>query len=401
MTKLKRTADGGYIIKGKKYETLRGSRRQVHEYETAYKTAGGLLKEDLVQNNKGRIVSKAKFDDGSNLLKNLTRRGFFTKKGKFGHTKMKTRKLRKKLTRKNRRKMKGGESIQGIKEKLKLAKNMIPNQIEKIKTSPEFKAALSIDQTGTAKNMIDDKIFKPLKDINNQIQEPITQVETTIDTIETKAKKGLEDGKKTLKGEVTKQFDKIDNLINNGFGEIKKQIPGSSMPGFDSLTPAGAALYTAKTGIKKVISSKKEEILTQIDAIDFDKLVEGATSVAATAATSKSPSPSSNKPPVTNKENTDDNKNTDDKNETPDDKNETPDDKNETPDDNNETLNDVEDNLTPEQAAKHEENMINAKHASLKSLVDGDKAAELAAEQIENMGAVVGPGGKKKSKGKK
>jgi hypothetical protein len=112
MTKLKRTEDGGYIIKGKKYETLRGTRRQVHEYETAYKTAGGLLKEDLVQNSKGRIVSKAKFDDGPNLLKNLTKRGFFTKKGKFGHTKMKTRKLRKKLTRKNRRKMKGGSVVE-------------------------------------------------------------------------------------------------------------------------------------------------------------------------------------------------------------------------------------------------------------------------------------------------
>lgn len=100
MTKLKRTGDGGYLIKGKKYETLRGTRRQVYEYETAYKTAGGLLKGDLVQNDKGRIVSKAKYHDGPNLLKNLTKRGFFTKKGKFGHTKMKTRKLRKKLTRK-------------------------------------------------------------------------------------------------------------------------------------------------------------------------------------------------------------------------------------------------------------------------------------------------------------
>jgi|UniRef100_A0A6C0IMR8 hypothetical protein len=94
MTKLNRLENGGYLIKGKKYEQLKGTRRQVYEYKTAYKTAGGLLKEDLVQNKKGRIVSKAKFDKGPQLLKNLTKRGYIAQKGTFGHKKMKTRKLR-------------------------------------------------------------------------------------------------------------------------------------------------------------------------------------------------------------------------------------------------------------------------------------------------------------------
>jgi len=84
MTKLKRTPEGFYDIKGKIYEKLRGTRRQVYDYRTAYKTAGGLTRKDLVKNKAGRIVSKAKFDEGPTLLKNLTSRGFYTRKGKFG-----------------------------------------------------------------------------------------------------------------------------------------------------------------------------------------------------------------------------------------------------------------------------------------------------------------------------
>ena len=84
MTKLKRTPEGFYDIKGKIYEKLRGTRRQVYDYRTAYKTAGGLTRKDLVKNKAGRIVSKAKFDQGPTLLKNLTSRGFYTRKGKFG-----------------------------------------------------------------------------------------------------------------------------------------------------------------------------------------------------------------------------------------------------------------------------------------------------------------------------
>ena len=184
MTKLKRTGDGGYIIKGKKYETLRGTRRQVHEYETAYKTAGGLLKEDLVQNSKGRIVSKAKFDEGPKLLKNLTKRGFLTKKGKFGHTKMKTRKLRKKLTRKNRRKMKGGASIQDVKEQLGEVKNMIPDKIEEIKQNTAYQGVVTlVGETG--EEMFNENLFTPLEELNKTIEKPIDDIETKIKGLET------------------------------------------------------------------------------------------------------------------------------------------------------------------------------------------------------------------------
>ena len=108
MTKLKRTPEGFYDIKGKIYEKLRGTRRQVYDYRTAFKTAGGLTRKDLVKNKAGRIVSKAKFDQGPTLLKNLTSRGFYTRKGKFGAKK------RGGVTKKNKnakkmKKQKGGE----------------------------------------------------------------------------------------------------------------------------------------------------------------------------------------------------------------------------------------------------------------------------------------------------
>ena len=107
MTKLKRTPEGFYDIKGKIYEKLRGTRRQVYDYRTAYKTAGGLTRKDLVKNKAGRIVSKAKFDQGPTLLKNLTSRGFYTRKGKFG-AKKKGGITKKNKSAKKMKKQKGG-----------------------------------------------------------------------------------------------------------------------------------------------------------------------------------------------------------------------------------------------------------------------------------------------------
>ncbi len=57
MKKHIRLSDGFYHINGKKYKDLIGSRASVY-HETAYKTSGGLTKEDLEQNKHGRIVSK-------------------------------------------------------------------------------------------------------------------------------------------------------------------------------------------------------------------------------------------------------------------------------------------------------------------------------------------------------
>ena len=52
------TTGGGYNISGKKYPQLMGTRAQVW-HGTAYKTSGGLTKNNLTQNKSGRIVSKA------------------------------------------------------------------------------------------------------------------------------------------------------------------------------------------------------------------------------------------------------------------------------------------------------------------------------------------------------
>jgi len=123
MTKLKRTPEGFYDIKGKIYEKLRGTRRQVYDYRTAYKTAGGLTRKDLVKNKAGRIVSKAKFDEGPTLLKNLTSRGFYTRKGKFG-AKKRGGVTKKNKSTKKMKKQKGGEAdkekrLEELKEEIK------------------------------------------------------------------------------------------------------------------------------------------------------------------------------------------------------------------------------------------------------------------------------------------
>ena len=82
MHKSLKQADGKYHIKGSKYELLVGSRAQVH-HGTAYKTAGGLKKENLLQNKNGRFVSKKKHETAKRE-KRLEKHGFFAKKGKFG-----------------------------------------------------------------------------------------------------------------------------------------------------------------------------------------------------------------------------------------------------------------------------------------------------------------------------
>ena len=75
--------DDGYHIKGKIYKELFGSREQVMN-GTAYKTAGLLTKEDLIYNNRGRIVSKNKHYTAKKE-KRLEKHGYFAKKGKFGY----------------------------------------------------------------------------------------------------------------------------------------------------------------------------------------------------------------------------------------------------------------------------------------------------------------------------
>jgi hypothetical protein len=107
MTKYSRTSSGKYSVSGKTFEMLIGTRAQVW-HGTAYKTTGGLTKNDLMQNKSGRIVSKAKHHTAKKE-KRLVKAGFLTKKGQFGFIKN-GKSMRKGRGRKGSRKMRGGMS---------------------------------------------------------------------------------------------------------------------------------------------------------------------------------------------------------------------------------------------------------------------------------------------------
>jgi hypothetical protein len=94
MRKQHKASDGKYHINGQTFEHLVGTRAQVF-HGTAYKTSGGLLKKDLFQNKRGRIVSKKKFNTAKRE-KRLEKHGFFAKKGKFGAVRMSPKKSMKK-----------------------------------------------------------------------------------------------------------------------------------------------------------------------------------------------------------------------------------------------------------------------------------------------------------------
>ena len=87
---------GMYHVKGRKYQLLVGSRAQVW-HETAYKTTGGLTRDDLMQNKHGRIVSIKKHKTAKRE-KRLEKAGYKPKKGVFGVSK-KSRSLLNKLKR--------------------------------------------------------------------------------------------------------------------------------------------------------------------------------------------------------------------------------------------------------------------------------------------------------------
>ena len=81
-----KSSDGKYHINGMIFEILIGSRAQVH-HGTAFKTPGGLKKNNLKKNKHGKIVSRAKSAKGAQMLKRLTNKGYHTRKGKFGWVK--------------------------------------------------------------------------------------------------------------------------------------------------------------------------------------------------------------------------------------------------------------------------------------------------------------------------
>ena len=92
--KVMKGPDGMYLVNGKKYPTLIGSRAQVW-HEKAFKTAGGLNKSQLHMNKNGRIVSKRKHQTAK-AEKRLEKHGYFAKKGKFGAVKKSKSKTRSK-----------------------------------------------------------------------------------------------------------------------------------------------------------------------------------------------------------------------------------------------------------------------------------------------------------------
>jgi len=104
MKRISKHSDGKYHIKGRVYDMLEGSRAQVW-HETAFRTSGGLRRDDLKMNKHGRIVSMLKHKTAKKE-KRLEKAGYFAKKGKFGYVK----KTAKKTAKKGGRKYKGGKA---------------------------------------------------------------------------------------------------------------------------------------------------------------------------------------------------------------------------------------------------------------------------------------------------
>jgi hypothetical protein len=86
MTRFTKSAHGKYIVSGKSFDMLIGTRAQVW-HGTAYKTSGGLTKGDILQNKNGRIVSKSKHASAKRENR-LVKAGYGTQKGKFGAVKL-------------------------------------------------------------------------------------------------------------------------------------------------------------------------------------------------------------------------------------------------------------------------------------------------------------------------
>ena len=86
MTRFTKSAHGKYIVSGKSYDMLIGTRAQVW-HGTAFKTSGGLTKSHIMQNKNGRIVSRSKHASAKRERR-LLKAGYGTQKGKFGAVKL-------------------------------------------------------------------------------------------------------------------------------------------------------------------------------------------------------------------------------------------------------------------------------------------------------------------------
>jgi hypothetical protein len=115
MTRYKKSPSGKYLIHGKSFEQLVGSRAQVM-HGTAYKTTGDLTADKLTVNKSGRFVSKKKHITAKKENR-LVKHGYGSKKGQFGYVKIGSmKKSRKGSSRKSgkkgkSRKMRGGSAM--------------------------------------------------------------------------------------------------------------------------------------------------------------------------------------------------------------------------------------------------------------------------------------------------
>ena len=134
MTKFKKDINGKYVIQGRKYETLTGSRAQVM-HGTAYKTTGDLTKNDLIQNKNGRIVSKKKHNL-EKRVKRLIKAGYGTRKGHFGavrlsgHHSLSHKRSSRKHSSKRRRHMRGGNQVVAYSDVPSSSFSSVPSNVQ-------------------------------------------------------------------------------------------------------------------------------------------------------------------------------------------------------------------------------------------------------------------------------
>jgi hypothetical protein len=106
MTRFTKSAHGKYIVSGKSFDMLIGTRAQVW-HGTAYKTSGGLTKSNILQNKNGRIVSRSKHASAKRENR-LVKAGYGTRKGKFGAVKLNGKSSRRHSRRSHKKKRGGG-----------------------------------------------------------------------------------------------------------------------------------------------------------------------------------------------------------------------------------------------------------------------------------------------------
>jgi hypothetical protein len=115
MTRYKKSPSGKYLIHGKSFEQLVGSRAQVM-HGTAYKTTGDLTADKLTVNKSGRFVSKKKHITAKKENR-LVKHGYGSKKGQFGYVKIGSMKKSRKSSSRKRgksRKMRGGSAMSAM-----------------------------------------------------------------------------------------------------------------------------------------------------------------------------------------------------------------------------------------------------------------------------------------------